>query len=119
MSKYGNETSNIYPDLNPIAPLQQEVNPQNYGLAKISEVEIYFSDKICKREKLAKKLLATISNAVGIELIATVVITDSLSITLFTTGGAFPIGMALSGMSILLPLENSASRKSNQLFAAK
>ena len=34
MSIYDNETSKIYPDLNPTAPAQEEVNPQNYWLTK-------------------------------------------------------------------------------------
>ena len=37
----GNETNKIYPNLNPTALLQHEVNPQNYRLTKIKKVEAY------------------------------------------------------------------------------
>lgn len=56
-----------YDNLNPMAPSQQEVNLQNYCVAKISKVQVDFQGEIGKRQKLAKKMirLATISNAVG------------------------------------------------------
>ena len=50
------KTSKIYPDLNLTSPSQQEVNPQNYRLSKISEAEVYFLDAISKNEKLAKNI---------------------------------------------------------------
>ena len=34
MSVYSNDTSKIQSDLNPTAPSKQEVNPENYRLAK-------------------------------------------------------------------------------------
>lgn len=71
MSIYENDASKIYPALNPTTSLQQEANPQNYRLAKIREVELWFLHKITEREKSAKKmqLLDTILNAVGSGLI--------------------------------------------------
>lgn len=80
-----NETSKICPDWDPTSPSQQEVNPQNYRLSKINEVEAYFLDEIFKREKLAKKMkrFATNSHAVGTGLITTVVINSSLPIFAF------------------------------------
>ena len=71
MSLYENDASKICPALNPTTSLQQEANPQNYRLAKISEVELWFLHKITEREKSAKKmqLLDTILNAVGSGLI--------------------------------------------------
>ena len=56
MSAYDNDTSKIYPTLDPSAPPSQEVNPQTYRLAKISEIEAYLLDEIDTREKLAKKI---------------------------------------------------------------
>ena len=53
MTVCDNETGKIYPDLNPTLPSQQKVNPQNYRLAKISEVEVYFLDEITKDRKLS------------------------------------------------------------------
>ena len=51
---YNNETSKIYPDLNPTAPSrgasQLEVNLQNCKLAKLSEVEAYFLIKLLKEK---------------------------------------------------------------------
>lgn len=44
------ETSKIYPDLNPAAPSKQEIHPQNYWLTKIA------NGKFSKREKIAKKM---------------------------------------------------------------
>ena len=55
MSVYDNETSKIHPDLTLAAPWQT-VNPQNYRLAKMKEVEDYFLHKIDEREILAKEL---------------------------------------------------------------
>ena len=56
MSLYENDASKIYPALNPTTSLQQEANPQNYRLAKISEVEVCFLHKITEREKSSKKM---------------------------------------------------------------
>ena len=65
------------------------------------------------------KRLTTISNAVGTGLIATAVITGSLSIPAYASGWNLPAGMALSGMNILLSLTNAAYQRLNQLFAVK
>lgn len=56
MSISDNKTSKFYSDVNPVAPSQQEVDPQNYMTAEISRVEAYFLNKMSKREKLAKKM---------------------------------------------------------------
>ena len=63
--------------------------------------------------------LGITSNTVGTGLITVDVTTGSLSIPAFANTLTLPIGVALSGMSILLPLANAASRKSRQLFAVK
>ena len=55
MSVYDNDTSKIYPTLDPTAPPSQDVNAQTYRLAKISGIEAYFLDESDTREKLAKK----------------------------------------------------------------
>ena len=51
MSIYNNETSKIYPDLNPTAPQE----PQTYRLNKLSEIESFFLDEIKVRGQNAKK----------------------------------------------------------------
>ena len=87
MSVYDNKTSKIYPDLNPMASSQQEVNPSNYRLAKISKIDAYFLNVSDKREKLAEKIcLATVSNAICTVLITAAVTTSSASISTFLSG---------------------------------
>ena len=51
MSIYNNETSKIYPDLNPTAPQE----PQTYRLKKLTEIEAFFLNKIEVRERIAKQ----------------------------------------------------------------
>ena len=110
---YDNDASKIYTELKPIAPSQHEANPKNYRLAKISKDEAYFLQLITKREKLATKMqrLTSISNAVGTGLTAAAVVTSAVSTPAFACGWALPLGVALSTMSVLLPLANAASRK--------
>ena len=52
MSIYHNETSKIYPDLNPTAPQE----PQTYRLKKLTETEAYLLDEIEVFERLAIKI---------------------------------------------------------------
>ena len=52
MSIYDNDTSKIYPDLDP-ASLRE---PQAYRWKELSEIEVYLLDKIEVRECLAKKM---------------------------------------------------------------
>lgn len=61
----------LYGNLNLTAQSQQEINLQNYRIAKASENEAYFF-QICQWEKLSKnmKRLATILNAIGGKLIS-------------------------------------------------
>ena len=42
MSIYDNETSKMYPDLNPTAPQE----PQVYRLQNLTEIEVYLFDEI-------------------------------------------------------------------------
>ena len=120
MSIYDNETSKICSDINPVT-LSQQVNLQNYKLAKTSEAEAYFLDEIAKIEKLTQKMqrLVTISNVYDTRLITTAVVTGSSSISAFGNGLALLIDVSLSGMYVLLILANAASRKSSQLFTGK
>ena len=52
MSIYDNETSKIYPDLNPTAPQE----PQTYRLEKLSEIEAFLLDEIEVCGRLAKNM---------------------------------------------------------------
>ena len=85
MSIYDNDTSKMYPTLDPSAPPSQEVNPPTYRLAKISEIEAYFLDEIDTREKLAKKIkrFSTITAVLDTSLITTTAITGGISIFFF------------------------------------
>ena len=51
MNIHGNETSKMYPDLNPTRPQE----PQTYHLKKLTEIEAYLLDKIEVCQHNAKK----------------------------------------------------------------
>lgn len=76
--------------------MQQEENPRNYWLAN-SEIEACFLSEIAERENVAekRKRLATISDAVGIELITTTIVTGSLSIPIFVSVWALVVEVNL------------------------
>lgn len=65
MNIYENGVTKLYPNLGPNFSCRQNIKPHDYLLAKIGEIEAYFSRKITKKEKLTKtiKCLATVSNA--------------------------------------------------------
>ena len=121
MSVYDNDTSNIYPTLRPSDPPLQEVNPQTYRLAKISEVEAYFLDEIDAREKLAKtiKRFSTITAVLDTSLITTTAITGGISIAAFACGIGLPVGISLSATSLLLSLATTITRKTISIFNSK
>ena len=109
MSIYDNETK-IYPDLNPAAPQE----PQTYRLKKLTEIEAFFLDEIEVRELIAKKMkrFNTIIGIVDTGLITSTVITEGISIAAFTSGVILPVGISLSGTSLLLSLVTAITRKS-------
>ena len=116
MSVYENETK-IYPDLNPTAPQE----PQAYCLNKLSEIEAYFLNEIEVLEHIAKKMkpFNTIAGIVDTGLITTTVITGGISIAAFASGVGLPVGIALSGTSLLLSLATAITRKSFKIFTVK
>ena len=117
MSVYDNETtSKIYPGLNPTAPQE----PQTYRLKKI-EIEAYLLDEIEVRERIAKKMkrFNTITGIVDTGLITSTVITGGISIAAFASGVGLPVGIALSGTSLLLSLATAITRKSFKIFTVK
>ena len=121
MSVYDNDTSKIYPTLGPSAPPSQEVNPQTYRLAKISETEAYFLDEIDAREKLAKKIkgFSTITAVLDTTLITTTAITGGISIAALASGIGLPVGISLSATSLLLSLATTITRKTISIFNSK
>ena len=116
MSIYDNETK-IYPDLNPTAPQ----GPQTYRLTKLSEIEAYFLNEIEVREQIAKKNETIQYNHRyhRHSLITSTVVTGGISIAAFASGVGLPVGIALSGTSLLLSLETAITRKSFKIFTVK
>ena len=117
MSIYDNDTSKIYPDLNRTAPQE----PQTYRIKKLTEIKAYLDDEIEVRERLAKKMkrLNTITNIVDTGLITSTVITGGISIAAFASGAGLPIGIALSGTSLLFSLATAITRKPFKIFTVK
>ena len=111
---HNNETRKIYPDLNPMA-LQE---PQTYRLKKLTEIEVYLLDQIEVREQIAKKMkrFNTIKSIVDTGLITSTVIAGGVSIVTFASGVGQPVGIALSGTSLLLFLATVITRKSFKTF---
>ena len=116
MSTYNNKTK-IYPDLNPTVPQE----PQSYRLNKLSEIGAFFLDEIEVREQIAKKMkrFNTITGIVDTGLITSTVITGGISIAAFASGVGLPVGIALSGTSLLLSLATAITRKSFKIFTVK
>ena len=121
MSVYDNDTSKIHPTLDPTAPPSQEVNPQTYRLAKISEIEAYFLDEIDTREKLAKKIkrLRIMTAALHTGLITTTAISGGISIAAIASGIGLPVGMTLSATSLPPSLATTITRKTTSIFNSK
>ena len=116
MNIYDNETK-IYPDLNPTAPQE----PQSYGLNKLSEIEAFFLNEIEVREQNAKRMenRNTITGIVDTGLITLTVITEGISIAAFARSVGLPVGIALSGTSLLLSLATAITQKSYKIFTVK
>ena len=116
MSICDNE-SKIYPDLNPTATQ----GPQIYRLKKLTETEAYLLDEIKFREQIAKKLkrFNTISGIADTGLITSTLITRGISTAAFASGVGLPVGIALSGASLLLSLATAITRKSFKTFTVK
>ena len=119
MSVYDNDTSKIYPTLRPSAPPSQEVNPQTYRLAKISEIEVYFLDEIDAREKLAKRIKCFSTAVLDTSLITTTAISGGVSIAALASGIGLPVGISLSATSMLLSLATTITRKTISIFKSK
>ena len=73
------------------------------------------------REWIAKKMkrFNTITGIVDTSLITSTVITGGISIAAFASGVGLPVGIALSGTSLLLSLATAITRKSFKIFTVK
>ena len=113
MNIYDNEAK-IYPDLNPAAPQE----PQSYHLNKLSKIEAYCLNEIGVLEQIAKKMkqFNTITGIVDTDLITSTVITGGIFIKAFASGVGLPLGIALSGTSLLLSLVTAIIQKSFKIF---
>ena len=118
MSIYDNETrSKIYPDLNPTAPQE----PQTYCLKKLTEIEAHLLDEIEIHERIAKKIkrFNTTLGIVDTGLNTSTMITGGISIAEFASSFGLPVGIALSGTSLLLSFATVITRKSFKTFIIK
>ena len=113
---YDNETK-IYPNLNPTA--SQEA--QTYRSKKLTEIEAFFLDEIevCKRTVKKMKRFNTITGIVDTGLSTSTVITRGVSIAAFASGVGLPVGIALSGTSLLLSLATVITQKSFKTLTIK
>ena len=116
MSIYNNKTK-IYPDLNPRAPQESQTDQ----LQKLTDIETYLLNEVEVHERIAKKIrrFNTITGIVDTGLITSMVITGGISIVAFASGVGLPVGVALSGTSLLLSLAMIISRKSFKTFTVK
>ena len=118
MNIYYNEiTSKIYPELNPITPQE----PQTYRLKKLTEVQAYLLDEIEVLERIAKKMkrFNIITGIIHTGLITSTVITGGISIEAFARSIDLPVGIVLSGTSLLLSLTTIITWKSFKTFSLK
>ena len=117
MSTCDNEKSKIYSDLSPTA--RQE--PQAYRLKKLTEIDAYLLDEIEVRERLAKKMKQynTIASIVDTGLNTSTVITGGVFIAAFASGVRLPVGIALSGTSLIFSVATAITRKSFKIFIVK
>ena len=71
--------------------------------------------------KLPKKMkrFNTTTGIVDTGLITSTVITGGISIAAFASGVGLPVGIALSGTSLLLSLVNAITQKSFKIFTVK
>ena len=117
MMRVNENKSKIYPGLNPTAPQE----PQSYRLNKLSEIEAFFLDEIEVREQIAKKMkrFNTITGMVDTGLITSTVITGGIFIAAFANGVGLPVGIALSGTSLILSLATGITQKSFKILTVK
>ena len=86
----------------------------------MSEIEVYFLNKIENCEQIVKKVerFNRIRGIVETGLTTSTVITGGISIAPFASGVGLPVDIALSGTS-LLSLATAITRKSFKIFTVK
>ena len=118
MSIYDSETtSKIFADINPTAPQES----QTYHLKKLTEIETYLLDEIevCKRIAKKMKRFDTVTGIADTGLFTSTMITGGIYIAVFASSVGLPVGIALSGTSLLLSLATVIPQKSFKTFTVK
>ena len=87
----------------------------------MSEIEAYFLNEIEVREQIVKKTkrFNTIIGIVDTGLTTSTVITGGISIAAFASGVRLPVGIALSGTSLLISLATAITQKYFKMFTVK
>ena len=87
----------------------------------MTEIEVFFLDEIEVCEQIAKKMkrFNTITCIVDTGLITSTMITGGTSIAAFAGGVGLPVGIALSGASLLLSLTTVIKQKPSKTFTIK
>ena len=91
------------------------------SLKKLTEIEAYLPDEIEVRERISNKMkrFNTITGIVDTGLITSTVITGGISIAAFASGVGLPVGIVLSGTSLLLSLATAITWKFFKTFTVK
>ena len=87
----------------------------------MSEIEVYFLNEIEVCEQIAKKMkrFNAITGILETGLITSTMITGGISTAAFASGAGLPVGIALSGTSLLLSLATAITQKSFKIFTVK
>ena len=93
----------------------------NISLKKITEIEAYLLDEIEVRDWIAKKMkrFNAITGILDTGLIKSTVITGGIATAAFASGAGLPVGITLSGTSLLLSLATAITRTSFKTFTVK
>ena len=85
------------------------------------EIEAFFLDEIEARERIAKKMkrFNMIAGIVDTGLITSTVITGEISTAAFAIGVGLPVGIALSGTSLLFSPTTAITQKFLKIFTVK
>ena len=116
MSIYDNEASKIYPGLGPTTPQEPQSYQTNY-----LRLRHFFLTKLKLVSELPKKMkrFNMIAGIVDTGLITSTVITGGTSIAAFAIGVGLPVGIALSGTSLLFSPTTAITQKFFKIFTVK
>ena len=109
----------IYPEI-PSAP-PDHLEPQDYRLRKIDEVEKFLHKEIEARDRLAKKFKrrATASTISDTSIVTAVTLLGFASVATLSTGVGAPISVVLVSAGILLSLGSGVIHTTQKIFKSK